>query len=512
MPHVIRLVNPSNYGGEIELITQSGSPAYDVMAGGGNGYAPGALNPSVAYNASLYQDGDRPTYARAGNVVDVLTASITGSSVDDLLYKIDALRGLLDAARDVAMDIRRRSAPYMRMQVSGATYESYAVVFGGSVQLPDNFLDAATSGAYTVEGIVVTIEREALWRRIEPYAGTPTALITPSATLTTGNYNMPHGSFDVSPATQAPGLAELIFSPVVGGAYNIGNLVIGARSTFRNIRSDLTLYIYPGGILEAESGTLGTDASLQADATASPGGGGNTKIRISYATASNALRLTVAPPVGQPFSGTYRVFARVKLTAAATVAIYAAYARSSNVQEVVNSAYSFTGTSWTTIDLGLITADTAAGATMLSPFGVSATDILRIYSSRSTGAGSLDIDSIILVPADEYYLTWNLASSSYASQVQALLRASTMEPYGTSELIALETATSLDSPTSHIVYPTSVGTGALYIPPNTSARKTYFTYVMGDSSWVNTWSPAGANAGVRFTLNYVPRTYGLRGT
>jgi hypothetical protein len=85
-----------------------------------------------------------------------------------------------------------------------------------------------------------------------------------------------------------------------------------------------------------------------------------------------------------------------------------------------------------------------------------------------------------------------------------------MEPYGTSELTALETISTTDLPNSHIIYPASIGTGALYLPGGST--KMAFTYVMGDSSWVNTWSAAGATAGCRFTLNYIPRTYGLRGT
>jgi hypothetical protein len=504
------------YGGSGTFFTYqviNGATGVNVMGDSGSGYAPGIYAPAVRYNASLYQDGDRPAYARSGNAVDTFTLDIVGSSVANALQIVEELQALLDEARDIALNPRRRQFAYMALTTTGSSFANYAVIFGGVVQLPNTLLDASLDGAYTIENVVVSIEREGFWRGTAPQRGTTmpaTDLITPSATLTTGNYNAPFGTFSVSPSLgNAPALAELVFSPISGGAANIGNIVVGARSWYRNYHLDLTYRVYSGGILEAEAGTLGTDASLQADATASPGGGGNTKVRISYATATNALRLTVAQPSSYQLNGVYRVFARLKLTGAATVSVYQAYTRNTTSTEVAGSAVSFSGTAWTMVDLGLLTAETAVDRNFLQKEGVTL-DALRIYSSRSAGAGSLDIDSIVLVPADEYYLTWALASSTYASQATALVRASTLEPFGSGEFVALETGTGGDDkPTSHVAFPAGIGTGALYLPPQTQVD---FVYIVGDSSWVNTWSPAGAGSGLRWRLRYVGRSYGPRGT
>lgn len=504
------------YGGSGTFFTYqvvNGSGSTEVLAGAGAGYAPSLYAPSVRYNASIYQDGNRPAFARAGNAVDTFTLNIVGSSVANALQLVEELQALLDEARDIALNPRRRQFAYMGLTTTGSSFANYAIIFGGALQLPDTLLDATLDGAYTIEGVMMSVEREGLWRGTAPQRGTTmpaTDLITPSATLTTGNYNAPMGTFSVSPSLgNAPALAELVFSPISGGAVNIGNIVIGARSWYRNYHLDASYRVYSGGILEAEAGTLGTDASLQADATASPGGGGNTKVRISYATATNALRLTVAQPSTYQLSGVYRVFARLKLTAAATVAVYQAYTRNTTSTEVAGAAVSFTGTSWTMVDLGLLTAETAVDRNFLQKEGVTL-DALRIYSSRSAGAGSLDIDSIVLIPADEYYLTWSLASSTYVSQTAALVRASTLEPFGSGEFVALETGTGGDDkPTAHVAFPAGIGTGALYLPPQTTVD---FVYIVGDSSWVNTWSAAGAAAGLRWRLRYVGRSYGPRGT
>jgi len=504
------------YGGSGTFFTYqviNGGTGTDVLADSGGGYAPGIYAPAVRYNASIYQDGNRPAYARSGNAVDTFTLNIVGSSVANALQMVEELQALLDEARDIALNPRRRQFAYMALTTTGSSYANYAIIFGGVVQIPNTLLDGTLDGAYTIEGVVITVEREGYWRGTAPQRAATmpaTDLITPSATLTTGNYNSPFGTFSAGAALgNAPALAELVFSPISGGALNIGNIVVGARSTYRNYQLDLTYRVWPGGILEAEAGTLGTDASLQTDATASPGGGGNTKIRISYATATNALRLTVAQPSSYQLSGTFRVFARLKLTAAATVAIYQAYTRNTSSSEVAGTAVTFSGTSWTMVDLGLLTAETAVDRNFLQKEGVTL-DAIRIYSSRSSGAGSLDVDSIVLVPADEYYLTWSLASSTYASQATALVRASTLEPFGSGEFVALETDTGGDDkPTAHVAFPAGVGTGALYLPPVSTMT---FVYIVGDSSWVNTWSAAGAGSGLRWRLRYVGRSYGPRGT
>jgi len=514
MSNALWLYGASGTSLSLPIIGSGTTTGPNVIAGPGSGYAPGVYSPDVQYNGSIYTDGARPIFAKAGNIVDVVQVNILGTSASDCLARIEQLQAIFAEARDVAMDPRRRTFCKVRLTVSGSGVDNYAILFGGSVAFPDTFMDAPLVDRFLVTPVTITIEREATWRAWDPQRSTTiqaTADITPSATLTVGNYNSPFGTFNASALEYGEALTELTFSPISGGAINFGNVIVGARSDFRQYYGGQDNAPWPGGILEAEGGTLGTDAALAADATASPGGGGNTKVRISYATAANSLRLTVTPPTsGGGFfyflTGTYRVFARLKLSGASTVTVYQAYTRATAGVEVAGAAVTFTSTAWTMVDLGLLTAEAAVSSNLLQAEGYNS-DLIRIYSARTGAAVNLDIDAIVLVPVDEYYLTWYLAGSTWASQATGLLRASTLEPFGTSEFINLEPNNpNTDKPTSHIARPAGVGTGALYMPYGT----TNFVYILGDSSWATTWSPAGAASGVRWKLQHVSRPYGPR--
>lgn len=490
----------------------------NVMGGSGYGYTPGMPAPDVRRNASLYVEGDRPVFARSGNVTDVFTVDITGSSIDDCMDQVEKIQTFLDKARDISIFPGRRDFIILRVIPDSTvvtTETNYAIVFGGAIVLPETLLESSLIAEYTIENVQIVIEREPYWRYYLPSrydAGTSAqALITPSPTLTTGNYALPFGTIYPNAAIlgRAPALTELQLTPISGGAINIGNVVVGSRSIMRFPQPG-TSVPYPGGILEAEAGTLGTDASLVVDATASPGSG-NSAVEVSYATGggADALRVTFTAPASNYFQGTYRVFARVKLTAAATTALYIKYQRKSTSTPITNASVAFTSTGWTMVDLGLMTTDTA-GTDVFQLSTLTATDTIKLYSSRTAGAGLLRIDAIVLVPADEYYLTWSLAGSTFAANGAAIIRASTLEPGASGNFMAVEQYSAGDdtTPSSQLAFPAGIGTGMLYWHDRTQL----IVYVIGDSSWGTTWSAAGANKGCRWRLRAAWRSYGLKGT
>lgn len=511
------------YGGESALSLQlmgSGTvTGPNILAGAGNGYAPGAYAPDVQSNGSIFRDGARPIYARSGNVVDSFLVNVKGTSVANALDIVEQIQAVLDEARDFGVNLRHRQLPRIAITLDGSANSNYSAIFGGAVELPDVLFDAQLANEFTIPNVVLTVEREPFWRAYDPAkSATPglTAFITPPVNLNYGNYNSPFGTITVAQSTSRRGcLGDLRFSPIVNPSptVTVGNLIVGGRSTYRNRTNGNDNSVWPGGIIEAESGSFGTDTAVAADATASPGGGGNTKARVTFATVtSNVVRVTVNTPAtggGKYYylSGAYRVFVRAKLSGASTVTMNVATVRLTGTTEVAGAAVSFTATSWTIVDLGLIYADTAQDRVQLEGTGYT-NDAIKIYAARTGAATNLDIDAIILVPVDEYYGSWTLAGSTWTSNAN-ILRSSNVEPYGNPEFVALELSTAAggDTPTGTVGLPGGVGTGEFSFPYGT----TTLVYVLGDSSWVAPYEVAGLYLGVRFNVQGVPIFSGPRG-
>ena len=491
----------------------------NILAGSGNGYAPGAYAPDVQANGSVFRDGARPIYARAGNVVDSFVVNVKGTSVADALSIVEQIQAVLDEARDIGVNLRHRQLARIAIILDGSSNSNYSTIFGGAVELPDVLFDAQLANEYTIPNVILTIEREPFWRAHDPAKSTApggTEWITPPANLNYGNYNAPFGTLSVTQTDSRRGcLGDLRISPIVNPSptVTLGNIIVGARSTYRNRTNGNSNSAWPGGIIEAESGSFGTDTAVAADATASPGGGGNTKVRVSFATVtSNVVRVTVNPPAtggGYYYylSGAYRVFVRAKLSGASSVTMNVATIRLTGTTEVAAPAVTFTATSWTMVDLGLIYADTAQDRVQLEGTGYTS-DAIKIYAARTGVATNLDIDAIVLVPVDEYYGSWTLAGSTWTSNAN-ILRSSNVEPYGSPEFVALELSTAAggDTPTGTVGLPAGVGTGEFSFPYGT----TTLVYVLGDSSWVAPYEVAGLYLGVRFKVRGVPIFSGPRG-
>jgi hypothetical protein len=159
-------------------------------------------------------------------------------------------------------------------------------------------------------------------------------------------------------------------------------------------------------VVQAEGMTQGTGAVVTADATMS----GGSKSRIGFATATNTLRLSdTFPDNGTAVAdarGEYRVYARCALTIGTdTISVQLGYGESSGTA-VFNDAQSIanvTNPYW--VDLGKVPVPPYSGPVTHGYAGGAQMKVLLgfvgVWAARTAGTGSLDIDCLYFVPADD---------------------------------------------------------------------------------------------------------------
>jgi hypothetical protein len=187
-----------------------------------------------------------------------------------------------------------------------------------------------------------------------------------------------------------------------GGSLNRAGFTVGVRAGASP---------YPVRFQQAESfNSHGIDTTATADATFS----GGSKSRCTFAsTPAQTERLgskfaAIADPVGAENWGVYRVFARVVQTVATDVITMACKA-GPGIAEYNRTVTLPSHTRPQLVDLGTI--DTTLGASTLGGFSATEYRIedqarLSIAAGRTSGTGSLDIDYVALVPADECFGSW----------------------------------------------------------------------------------------------------------
>jgi hypothetical protein len=170
---------------------------------------------------------------------------------------------------------------------------------------------------------------------------------------------------------------------------------------------------YPTLFRQAESLTLGTDTTAVADATHS----GGSKARCTFANNSYLTRVsgtfpTATVPAGAENRGVYRVFARVQATVLSTFKI--GIAGSNSTSDYALNTYA------QILDLGTLSASTAfpvsSGYDSVR-YSVTTLPTINFGAQRVSGTGSLDIDYILLIPADESYGSWGQLNTLSATAI-----------------------------------------------------------------------------------------------
>lgn len=175
---------------------------------------------------------------------------------------------------------------------------------------------------------------------------------------------------------------------------------------------------------QAESGTLGTDTTVQANDVNMSGSGSNF-VRTSFATsAALVTRLTVTvPTTSDPAAlrGRYRVMAKIRMSGGGSNFTAKYLHNPGLVNSVSGPQISFDSSAAITVaDLGIV--EFGGPGVVPATIGYSglsagfATQQIAIQVSRNSGTATLDIDYVYLLPADERsseFRRANWAAGSY---------------------------------------------------------------------------------------------------
>jgi hypothetical protein len=175
----------------------------------------------------------------------------------------------------------------------------------------------------------------------------------------------------------------------------------------------------PSGLpffVQAESLTMGTDTTTQAN-NAAFSGSGNNYTQTTFGTSSLAKRLSSAffpGTAGVDVRGTYRVFARLSGSAGSTT--YTVQLKH-GVRQIANDIKTLTNvfTNMTMIDLELMQFPEGLDPVSNGPSGselVVAGVPFEFWASRVSGSGQLQCDYFLFMPADDRLSLVNWGASS----------------------------------------------------------------------------------------------------
>lgn len=160
-------------------------------------------------------------------------------------------------------------------------------------------------------------------------------------------------------------------------------------------------------IWECEDGVAGTDGALATDATASPGGGGNTKVTITPGTATLEKRLTIqlTDVTVNPAQnlGKFLWLLRAQVSAGTwEVNLRFGYAGMTDDQMVEAPIRELTNTSWDFFPMG--TASIPLPSNHFAYAGVHDNWEIQVWARRTVPGGTLQLDCLCPIPVDEGYL------------------------------------------------------------------------------------------------------------
>ena len=359
-------------------------------------YNPIAPNYLDQRNSSLYTPGEYSVIGKYSNIIETITVDIVGTSRDDLFVKLRALYRMIENARSWVQTPNRINPSYLSYKPDSTTNPAYCILLGGRVDPPgtDATILQGAGGegeqlSNTMTGIVITIERESFWRDNVPSYND--SFLT---TINSTTYDNPWAKLTLS------SVAGDVPSPTLLSVTNLFSSNLNIFWAGYSSQTKKGTGYNSAGVVEAEANpygdAFGTDTSAIADATASPGGGGNNKVQCTFATATDTERLK---SYVTPGFGTFRVFLRCKLTAAGTVTMYLkSSSMAVGATKLSYAPVTITHTAWRIVDMGLVSIPNAP---QLIRETTNPEYVLYVSALRSAGACSLDIDFLFLLPIDE---------------------------------------------------------------------------------------------------------------
>lgn len=329
------------------------------------------------------------------SVIEAMTLWARGSSHDNLAAILVALDTLLAKAR-LYKETPEMYGLWLRAQLTNETNARQALVLRTRCG-PAQVISPPTSPGNTIKGYLLQLERMPLWEA--------TASVNYSAYEAHGVGGSAYVPFGIGLRVAGTDPARIAHVSLEGKtAVALTEFWCGFRTARYYGLSDFTTP------WELESGTAGTDTAVATDATASPGGAGNTKMSCTFTTTSTmATRVTLTPyqvnsATYYGLRGTFDLILRTKCAAGVTARIRLSNGLSGTSSYRYCDPINVTGTTWKMYNIGRVTLP--AGGKAPSSYDAMRNSILRIQAeliAGAAGAGALEFDCIAPIPVDEGY-------------------------------------------------------------------------------------------------------------
>lgn len=339
------------------------------------------LGPTVfekGYSGGPLRHGKRPTRSSATNQVLEIPVEINKAS--------EALgaQAVEDLVRQLAVD------NILKVQLDGAPAPVFFRTFGDA-----DFAAAVRSVLIRDTSITLSIEAEPFAYGPRVTAGTFTVSNNPAAVTNPCRFDITGVLGDVP--------TPLLLLATSTGASGAPSGLVNKWSHFATRRRG-TPSNY-SNVVQGEDMTQGTGAVVTVDATFSNGN----KSRIGFGTPGMTLRLSDTFPGNGTSTtearGEYKVYARVAKTVAGdTISVQLGYGASS-AAPVLNDAVTLPSAAGPfMVDLGKVPVPAWSDPNTHGFSGVSTKALMAfvgLYAARSAGSGSLDVDFLYFMPADE---------------------------------------------------------------------------------------------------------------
>ena len=337
------------------------------------------------------------------SVIEAMQVRVTGSSHDNLATYLQSLHAMQEGAIRYIKDQFEQNPVWLWSQTKSETGGRRALVrsigigwdsgwYGHGGETPDPLI----IGNQAL--LTLTIEREAYWERT---SNTTAATDTDVSAI--------GGVFDYS-GTDVVGDAPARIHELKVGHDNGGLVFDECWLGFRSANKHGTLGNY-NPIWELEDGINGADTLSAIDATASPGGGGDTKKTCTFAVEAGwKTRVTMAlSNVSADESDHYGRFVcllRAKVTAG-TAEVRIRQLMLDDASSITSGPIvEISATDWTIYNLGVVTIP------LRNLHAVTTTHVGDGYDSdyaiqiraRETATCDLYMDCLVMIPCDEYYI------------------------------------------------------------------------------------------------------------
>lgn len=407
------------------------------------------LKNSAVWADSSITDGRTLISGALGNVTETIRLELTAGTLVQMAAMLSKLVKFQQDCNDFWDTLTQIEPVYLKHQVEGEPGPRYALLYNIEINVESPITPGVANRTVTL-----SIEREFGWRGIAPgdnpkkwtiqnYFTGQTWDSADAALTTDGN----HLLFQIInnrrewntaqtavisknhveiPAAAIPGDLEALcfISAIVTGASALSSQVMYiGRSSKPDLLLNTGATRTPNYILNAADGTGGTDATNAADTGApriASGGGGNFRVNISFATASDAQRVSWTGATQGYFDfssnrGRFIALLRCRLSAAGTVTMHL------GLTSGTTSLTNYPVTTFTEVGTGGTGNTTAWGMAYLGEItlppseerviawtdglGVLASNnanwSLGVYAARTSGTPTLYISDLILIPIDE---------------------------------------------------------------------------------------------------------------